>query len=78
MFRRRRPQQAGDGGAADPRTGIGQRAARPLAMSLPAVVQHPQVLETAGPVRSEKVGRVRTIIEPKRGRRNSDAERRTV
>jgi hypothetical protein len=47
-------------------------------MSLPAVVQHPQVLETAGPVRSEKVGRVRTIIEPKRGRRNSDAERRTV
>jgi DNA-binding transcriptional ArsR family regulator len=34
--------------------------ARPLAMSLPAVVQHLQVLEAAGLVRSEKVGRVRT------------------
>ena len=34
--------------------------ARPLAMSLPAVVQHLQVLESAGLVRSEKVGRVRT------------------
>src|SRR5213596_4408304 len=39
--------------------------ARPLAMSLPAVVQHLQVLETSGLVRSEKVGRVRTCrIEP--------------
>jgi DNA-binding transcriptional ArsR family regulator len=39
--------------------------ARPLAMSLPAVVQHLQVLEAAGLVRSEKVGRVRTCqIEP--------------
>jgi DNA-binding transcriptional ArsR family regulator len=34
--------------------------AEPLAMSLPAVVQHLQVLETSGLVRSEKVGRVRT------------------
>jgi DNA-binding transcriptional ArsR family regulator len=34
--------------------------ARPLAMSLPAVVQHLQVLETSGLVSSEKVGRVRT------------------
>jgi DNA-binding transcriptional ArsR family regulator len=34
--------------------------ARPLAMSLPAVVQHVQVLEACGLVRSEKVGRVRT------------------
>lgn len=34
--------------------------ARPLAMSLSAVVQHLQVLETSGIVRSEKVGRVRT------------------
>jgi len=34
--------------------------ARPLPMSLPAVVQHLQVLETSGLVRSEKVGRVRT------------------
>lgn len=39
--------------------------ARPLSMSLPAVVQHLQVLETSGLVRSEKVGRVRTChIEP--------------
>jgi DNA-binding transcriptional ArsR family regulator len=34
--------------------------ARPLAMSLPAVVQHLQVLETAGLITSEKSGRVRT------------------
>jgi DNA-binding transcriptional ArsR family regulator len=34
--------------------------ARPLAMSLAAVVQHVQVLEASGLVRSEKVGRVRT------------------
>src|ERR671923_989164 len=39
--------------------------ARPLPMSLPAVVQHLEVLETSGLVRSEKVGRVRTChIEP--------------
>ena len=34
--------------------------ARPLPMSLPAAMQHLGVLETAGLVRSEKVGRVRT------------------
>ena len=34
--------------------------ARPLEMSLPAVVQHLQVLEASGLVRSEKSGRVRT------------------
>ena len=40
--------------------------ARPFAMSLPAVVQHLQVLEASGLVRSEKAGRVRTCrIEPK-------------
>jgi DNA-binding transcriptional ArsR family regulator len=40
--------------------------AQPLDMSLPAVMQHLQVLETSGLVRSEKVGRVRTCrIEPK-------------
>jgi DNA-binding transcriptional ArsR family regulator len=40
--------------------------AEPLAMSLSAVVQHLQVLEASGLVRSEKVGRVRTCtIEPK-------------
>jgi DNA-binding transcriptional ArsR family regulator len=39
--------------------------ARPLAMSLPAVIQHLQVLEASGLVRSEKAGRVRTCsIEP--------------
>ena len=39
--------------------------ARPLAISLPAVLQHLGVLEASGLVRSEKVGRVRTChIEP--------------
>lgn len=39
--------------------------ARPLPMSLPAVIQHVQVLQASGLVRSEKVGRVRTCrIEP--------------
>jgi DNA-binding transcriptional ArsR family regulator len=39
--------------------------AAPLAMSLPAVLQHLQVLEASGLVRSEKVGRVRTCrIQP--------------
>ena len=34
--------------------------ARPLEMSLPAVVQHVQVLEASGLIQSEKVGRIRT------------------
>ena len=39
--------------------------AKPLTMSLAAVVQHVQVLESSGLVRTEKVGRVRTCsIEP--------------
>jgi len=39
--------------------------AKPLEMSLPAVMQHLQVLEACGLVRSEKAGRVRTCrIEP--------------
>ena len=39
--------------------------AKPLAMTLPAVIQHLQVLEASGLIRSEKVGRVRTCrIEP--------------
>lgn len=39
--------------------------AEPLAMSLPAVMQHLRVLEEAGLVRSEKTGRVRTCqVEP--------------
>ena len=35
--------------------------AGPLSMSLPAVLQHLQALETSGLVRSEKKGRVRTV-----------------
>jgi len=59
--------------------------ARPLSMSLPAVVQHLQVLEDSGLVLSEKVGRVRTCrIAPKAlapveewiSRRRSEWERR--
>jgi DNA-binding transcriptional ArsR family regulator len=39
--------------------------ARPLPMSLPSAMQHLDMLVTAGLVRSEKVGRVRTCtIEP--------------
>jgi DNA-binding transcriptional ArsR family regulator len=59
--------------------------ARPLPMSLPAVIQHVQVLEASGLVRSEKVGRVRTCrMEPEAmrpverwiGARRSSWERR--
>jgi DNA-binding transcriptional ArsR family regulator len=40
--------------------------ARPLTISLPAVLQHLQMLEASGLVRTEKKGRVRTCrIEPK-------------
>lgn len=40
--------------------------AKPLTISLPAVLQHLQLLEQSGLVRSEKTGRVRTCrIEPK-------------
>lgn len=40
--------------------------ARPLSMSLAGVMQHIQVLESSGLVRSEKRGRTRTChIEPK-------------
>jgi DNA-binding transcriptional ArsR family regulator len=54
--------------------------ARPLEISLAAVVQHLQVLEASGLVRSEKVGRVRTCrIEPSALRTAEQwiAERRT-
>jgi DNA-binding transcriptional ArsR family regulator len=54
---------------------------RPLAMSLAAVVQHVQVLEASGLVRTEKVGRTRTCrIEPT-ALRSAEAwitERRTL
>jgi DNA-binding transcriptional ArsR family regulator len=40
--------------------------ARPVAMSLPAVMQHLAVLEASGLVRSEKTGRVRTCrLDPR-------------
>lgn len=40
--------------------------AKPLGMSLPAVMQHLAVLEKSGLIRSIKVGRVRTCrVEPK-------------
>lgn len=55
--------------------------AQPLAMSLPAVIQHLQVLEASGLVRSEKAGRVRTCrVEPKALRTAEQwiAERRTM
>jgi DNA-binding transcriptional ArsR family regulator len=54
--------------------------AQPLAMSLPAVVQHLQVLEGSGLVQSEKVGRVRTCRIEAAALRNAErwiAERRT-
>ena len=59
--------------------------ARPFDISLPAVMQHLQILEASGLVRSEKVGRVRTCrIEPRAlslveqwiGERRSTWERR--
>ena len=41
--------------------------AKPLPISLPAVMQHLKALEESGLVRSEKKGRVRTVqLEPKR------------
>jgi DNA-binding transcriptional ArsR family regulator len=42
------------------------KLAKPLAITLAAVVQHLQILEKSGLVRTEKVGRVRTCrVEPK-------------
>jgi len=55
--------------------------ARPLEMSLPAVMRHLSVLEECGLIRSEKIGRVRTCrIEPEtlRGAEAWLRERRTV
>lgn len=54
--------------------------AKPLEMSLPAVVQHLAVLEESGLVKTQKVGRVRTCtVEPQALRRVEQwvAERRT-
>ncbi|WCB92479.1 hypothetical protein DSM104299_01175 [Baekduia alba] len=55
--------------------------AAPLSMSLPAVVQHVQVLEGSGLVTTEKVGRVRTCTiapEALRGAEHWFSERRTT
>jgi DNA-binding transcriptional ArsR family regulator len=55
--------------------------ARPLEMSLPAVVQHLQVLETSGLVHSEKLGRVRTCTVSPTALRTAErwiADRRTA
>ncbi len=55
--------------------------AEPLPMSLPAVIQHLQVLEASGLIRSEKVGRTRTCrIEPATLRAAEEwlADRRTL
>jgi DNA-binding transcriptional ArsR family regulator len=55
--------------------------ARPLAMSLPAVVQHLQVLEDNRLVRTEKAGRVRTCNIETAALRTAEqwiAERRTT
>ena len=54
--------------------------ARPLAMSLPAVMQHLQVLEGCGLITSKKVGRVRTCSIDANALRTAEdwvAERRT-
>ena len=47
--------------------------ARPLAISLPAVIQHLQVLEASGLVRSAKIGRVRTCSIDRRALEKADA-----
>jgi DNA-binding transcriptional ArsR family regulator len=55
--------------------------ARPLAMSLAAVVQHVQVLEACGLVRSRKIGRTRTCTinsAPLRSAEGWIAERRSL
>jgi DNA-binding transcriptional ArsR family regulator len=54
--------------------------AKPFAMTLAGVVQHVQVLETAGLVRTQKVGRVRTVQLDPVGLRSAEdwlAARRT-
>ena len=54
---------------------------RPLAMSLAAVVQHVQVLEASGLVRSQKTGRTRTCAIEPAALRSAEAwisERRTL
>jgi DNA-binding transcriptional ArsR family regulator len=55
--------------------------AKPLDITLAAVVQHLQVLEQSGVVRTEKVGRIRTCRLAPEGLRTAEqwiAERRTL
>jgi DNA-binding transcriptional ArsR family regulator len=47
--------------------------AKPFAMTLAAVVQHVQVLETAGLVTTQKIGRVRTVQVDPTGLRSAEA-----
>ena len=47
--------------------------ARPFAMTLAAVVQHVQVLEGAGLVTTQKIGRVRTVRVDAEGLRATEA-----
>jgi len=49
------------------------RLAEPFAMSLAAVMQHLQVLEEAGLVKTEKTGRVRTCRNEAAGLRAAEA-----
>jgi len=54
---------------------------RPLTLTLPAVVQHLQVLESSGLVHSQKVGRVRTFTmtpAPLRSAEQWISQRRTT
>lgn len=55
--------------------------AKPLDMSLPAVMQHLQVLEASGLIRTRKVGRVRTCQIETKALRNVEkwvTDRRTL
>ena len=47
--------------------------ARPFSMTLAAVVQHVQVLESAGLVTTQKIGRVRTVQVDPAGLRAAEA-----
>ncbi len=47
--------------------------AQPFTMTLAAVVQHVQVLETAGLVTTHKIGRVRTVQVDTAGLRDAEA-----
>jgi DNA-binding transcriptional ArsR family regulator len=59
-------------GAVDTPMSVSQLA-EPLKMTLAAVVQHLQVLEESGLIRTEKVGRVRTCMVEASGLRAAEA-----